>query len=70
MARRRRRGHRTGAGVGLAVAGVAAIGTIATAFLAGLITGAGCVLAAVRPRLSLRVSTRGTRGRTLGRGRP
>jgi len=75
MARRRRR--RAGAGVVLAAGAVAAVlglhavlGTVAAAFLAGVITGAGAVLAVARPRLSLRVSTRGTRVRPVGRGRP
>jgi hypothetical protein len=78
MARRRRGRCRLGAGaILLAAAAVAAVlglhavlGTVAAAFLAGVITGAAAVLAAARPRLSLRVSTRGTRARPLGRGRP
>jgi len=76
--RKRKRNRRAGAAVVLAVVAAAAalglwhavIGTAATAFLAGVLTGAGCVLAVARPRLSLRVSTRGTRVRTLGSGRP
>lgn len=75
---RRRKRRRTGVGALLAVAAVtvalvlghSVIGTTATAFLAGLATGAAGVLTVARPRLSLRVSTRGTRARPLGRGRP
>jgi hypothetical protein len=73
MARGRR--GRLGVGVVLAAVAVAVVlglhavtGTAAAAFLAGVIVGAGGVLAVARPRLSLRVSTRGTRARTLGRG--
>jgi hypothetical protein len=68
---RRRRGA---AGVVLAAVAVAVVlglhavtGTAGAAFGAGVITGAGGVLAVARPRLSLRVSTRGTRARVLGR---
>ena len=76
MARRRR--GRLGAGAVLAAAAAVAavlglhavLGTAAAAFGAGVITGAAVVLVMARPRLSLRVSTRGTRARPLGRGRP
>jgi hypothetical protein len=74
MARRRRR--HLGAVVILTALGVAAavglhavIGATASAFLAGLVTGAGGMTAVIRPRLSLRVTTRGTRPRPV-RGRP
>lgn len=40
---------------------------IAAGFLAGLVLGAGGVISAFRPRLALRVSTRGTRARDLRR---
>lgn len=73
---RRRRGH-LGSGAVLAAAAAAAVlgahavlGTIAAAFLAGVFTGAAGVLTVARPRVSLRVSTRGTRARPPGRGRP
>jgi hypothetical protein len=74
MARRRR--GRIGAGTILAVASVVVwlalhtvIGGTAAAFLAGMAMGTGAGLAVARPRLQLRVSTRGTRARPLRRGR-
>jgi hypothetical protein len=78
MARRRRGRRRRGAGAAIltaaAVAAVlgahAVLGIVAAAFLAGMITGATTVLAVARPRLALRVSTRGTRARTLGEQAP
>lgn len=75
-ARRRRRGRGRLAGLGvllglLAVAilaGHAVVGSVPTAFLLGVIAGAGIVLGITRPRLSLRVSIRGTRPRPLRGG--
>jgi hypothetical protein len=79
MARRRKRGHHPALAVVLATVLAAVVlvlwhAVIGAAFIVGAITGAGCVLAVARPRLSLlfRASTRGTRTRTrpLGGGRP
>jgi hypothetical protein len=76
MARRKRRHGRAGAvaALTLILTGAVAIwlglhtliGPGPTGFLMGFLAGAGSVLAVARPRLSLRVSTRGTRARPLG----
>jgi hypothetical protein len=78
MPQRRRGRGRLGAGTVVLVAVAAAavlgvhavLGTDVAGFVAGVIVGASAGLAVARPRLSLRVSTRGTRARPLGRRRP
>jgi hypothetical protein len=78
MSPRRRTRRRRGCSAGVVLLFAAAvvvlvlhrfIGTFAAGLVAGMLLGAGAVLRAARPRLSLRVSTRGTRARELRRRR-
>jgi hypothetical protein len=70
MAARRRRGGGLSALVVVLALGALAVGAsggtlglVVAVFGAGALTGAALVFAFVRPRVSLRVSTRGTRAR-------